>query len=776
MAKILGKWAMSLRGRLLVMILAPTAAVLVGSFVLAIDKTTDLVASEAELYVHEVAQKHANEVSAELNSIMATTRALAAGFEKTVALGDAGRDQAMELFLRGNLEGDARILAMWCYYELAAINPAFHQGHINNIFYSVDGAVHFSRDSVEMDRDNINGLYYKLKTAGRAAITEPYLYSYEGSDRRILETSICAPLQHRGAFAGLLGMDLSLDALAQTVSAIRPYDGSYAFLTSNQGVFVAHADTALVGRSIIDENPADDKKYNFGAAIRSGRTLAYYRDNRDGSQSYVCFAPVAVDGCDTPWSLGVAVPSQAMRAAAARVVREGSLISIAGVIMLLLIIFSIAHSISSPLSRLSREIGRLALGDVEGGGEGGEIAARGDEIGQIAQAVGQLEAGMRRMSAFAKEVGRGNLEAEYQQLSADDTLGGALLEMRESLVKARGEEQARHQEEEDQRWLNEGVTRVNDALRANDGDAARHGYEVLKTIADYAGANQGVLFVATGGHDDNGGDREYAALAALAWGRQRSIRKAYRTGESLVGRCAFERETIYLTQVPQDYVNITTGLGSASPTALLLAPLAMGDQVLGVLELASLEPMSRLQIEFVERVSYSLASTLASKEVNDRTARLLAQTKRQADEMAQQQEELRQNLEEMASTQEDFGVRQAAADSLAQAVDAIAYAAHFDPRGNILQANDNYAALLDTPRAQLQGHPLAAFGGAAGEPEEMPSAEIWDTLARGRSVVATRVYHTPQGDKRIRESYRPVTDTDGNLRQSVCVGFEIAAE
>ena len=148
-------------------------------------------------------------------------------------------------------------------------------------------------------------------------------------------------------------------------------------------------------------------------------------------------------------------------------------------------------------------------------------------------------------------------------------------------------------------------------------------------------------------------ERVLEMKACYAFDRNKFIEKQIRPGEGLVGTCYLEGELIYLTDIPDQYISITSGLGDANPRALLICPLKVNDQKFGVIELASFHPFEPYQLEFVQKVSESIAATISTVNVNIRTNLLLEQTKLQAEEMANTEEELRQNMEEMQATQEE---------------------------------------------------------------------------------------------------------------------------
>jgi transcriptional regulator with GAF, ATPase, and Fis domain len=129
-------------------------------------------------------------------------------------------------------------------------------------------------------------------------------------------------------------------------------------------------------------------------------------------------------------------------------------------------------------------------------------------------------------------------------------------------------------------------------------------------------------------------------------------------GQGLAGQCALEKETIYLAEVPADYVHITSGLGQAPPRTILVVPLLHNGDVYGVLEMASFQAFAPHQVAFVEKVAESIAGALANIAVNDQTRRLLEQSQQLAESMKSQEEELRQNQEELQATQEEMRRRQ----------------------------------------------------------------------------------------------------------------------
>ena len=150
---------------------------------------------------------------------------------------------------------------------------------------------------------------------------------------------------------------------------------------------------------------------------------------------------------------------------------------------------------------------------------------------------------------------------------------------------------------------------------------------VISKLVNYVGANQGAIYLII---KEN--HKKYIQLSSsYAYQKKRNRTKKIRIGEGLLGRAYYERKTVYLTDIPEDYTKISSGIGEASPRALLIVPIQAQKNLEGFIEIASFEYFDLHKIKFVEQLAENLAMAIESIKINERT-KIQAEKLRQQDE------------------------------------------------------------------------------------------------------------------------------------------------
>ncbi len=350
-----------------------------------------------------------------------------------------------------------------------------------------------------------------------------------------------------------------------------------------------------------------------------------------------------------------------------------------------------------------------------------------DEIGTMVQSLNKLIDGLKQTTEFAREIGENRLEFDFKPLSTKDQLGNALLEMRNNLKRANEEETRRKAEDDIRSWTNAGLAKFGDILRQNNNNLSLLADDVIQNLVNYMQANQGGLFM----YSEVDHDQYLELLAAFAYNRKKFIEKTIALGEGLVGTCALEKKTIYLKEIPDNYITITSGLGEATPTSLLIVPLKLEDNIFGVLEIASFREFLPYEVEFVEKIGESIASTLYSVKNSIRTRELLEQSQQQREEMAAQEEEMRQNMEEMQATQEEMSRKNVELEVVTNAINQALLSATLTEEGYIVDSNNNFQTLLGYARTDLDALPFVELV----HPDQRSEFnDFWEQVLMGQSV------------------------------------------
>jgi methyl-accepting chemotaxis protein len=224
--------------------------------------------------------------------------------------------------------------------------------------------------------------------------------------------------------------------------------------------------------------------------------------------------------------------------------------------------------------------------------------------------------------------------------------------------------------EDQERFVVQGLNKLTEIIRKKGNSFEELARETIVFIVNHLGMNQGAFFIAENESSETAdGEIKNEVVLRLkgcyAYEREKFMDKKITIGEGLVGQSFLENDVLYITDIPQDYVTITSGLGEALPKCLLIVPIKNENGIFGIIEVASFSDMPSYHKSFVERAAESIAGSIQTLKTNLRTQELLEESKRKSIEMEQQTIELRskeeqmlQNMEEVIATQEELERRE----------------------------------------------------------------------------------------------------------------------
>lgn len=264
--------------------------------------------------------------------------------------------------------------------------------------------------------------------------------------------------------------------------------------------------------------------------------------------------------------------------------------------------------------------------------------------------IGNSIENLKQASSFIKNITSGNYAVEWEGITPkNDSLNkenvvGHLTGMRDEMKRVKKEDQERL-------WVTEGLAQFSEIVRNNQKSVDELTNAVVRYLTQYLKAQQGSLFVL---NEDEGGEQYLLLASCFAFDKKKFVEKRIDMGSGLIGQACMDGNTVLLTEIPQRYISITSGLGEATPTCLLIVPMKYNEKVECLFEVASFTKFEPYQISFLEKAGEFVASAIFSVRSNEHTGNLLKAAQENSEMMRSQEEEMRQNMEELQATQEEM--------------------------------------------------------------------------------------------------------------------------
>lgn len=246
---------------------------------------------------------------------------------------------------------------------------------------------------------------------------------------------------------------------------------------------------------------------------------------------------------------------------------------------------------------------------------------------------------IKKLQTAIVEIGAGHLETKIEIKSHNEI--GELARNFGTMLTSLKEEKYKN---ETQDWLKTGVGRLNDKVRGEQ-KTVELAQKVVAEIVEYLDAQVGVIYLTEHGNT-------LKMVGSYAFTGRKGISNEFKFGEGLVGQAALERKSIMVTDVPDDYMPITSGTGQGTAKNIMVVPLLYEGSVTGAIEFGSFHEFSETQLEFLENCVENISIAINSANSRTQMADLLEQTQRQSEELQKQQEELKATNEELGKQTE----------------------------------------------------------------------------------------------------------------------------
>ena len=287
---------------------------------------------------------------------------------------------------------------------------------------------------------------------------------------------------------------------------------------------------------------------------------------------------------------------------------------------------------AAEVTRVAREVGRQGKlgGQAEVEGVSGTWKRLTENVNELA---GNLTRQVRAIAGVTSAVATGDLtrsiqvEAEGEVAELKDNINAMVQSLRE---KTRAYEE--------QVWLQASLARIAGLMQGH-RDLATVADLIMEELVPLIGAQHGTFFLA----DGSGGDLRLHLIAGYGLRADKDSPSNFRLGQSLIGQVAKSKKPMLVSNVPPEYVTISSGLGEGTPVNLIVMPIVFEGQVLGVIEAASFTPFTKVHLDFLEQLMETIGVNVNALMAHARTDALLEESRRLATELQARQDELQRS-------------------------------------------------------------------------------------------------------------------------------------
>src|SRR6478736_4680437 len=288
------------------------------------------------------------------------------------------------------------------------------------------------------------------------------------------------------------------------------------------------------------------------------------------------------------------------------------------------------------VTRVAKEVGTEGKlgGQAEVPGVAGTWKALTDSVNAMANS---LTAQVRNIADVATAVTKGDLT---RQITVDAQ--GELDELKQNINQMIGNLRETTERNQEQDWLKTNLAKFSRMMQGQK-DLESVSRLIMSELTPLVSAHHGAFFMM----DNDAGGSLLKLISSYAYRQRKHVANRFAPGEGLVGQAALEKQPILLQNVPDDYIQITSGLGEAPPRNIIVLPILFEGEVKAVIELASFLPFSQIHQTFLDQLSESIGVVLNMIGANMRTEELLEQSQKLTQELQSQSKELQLQQEEL---------------------------------------------------------------------------------------------------------------------------------
>jgi len=731
---------LSIRSKLIIYIILPLISILILIYVLIFGNISSFTDSTLKVISSKTAENYTVTANEKISNNIEIINTVKVFFENT-KINNSNLNESQKNVLKDIIVNYLDFSSVWVLFKDE------NETGIISKYSRIDNDIKFKNKRIAGDN-----FYSEIYTIVKNRPDEISLFSHKNNkhkDESKLLFSLIVNIYNNNEIIGIVGIDFNLKKLFDDIEVNEDNSDIGIVLSYNNELF-------NIKNNIILNDENNNLEKIIKRAVSQLDKDFVYSDNKDKKEYYININQLKFKAKSVNLSLIVLSSADKFDSFLNLFNIKFILLSVLAILILTAIILIISERFLKRIKNTSSVLNAMATGKIS---DIKDLETSGnDEISVINNSINTINLNLDKTASFIEEITKGNFDIDYQSLTEEDRIANSLLDMKASLEQAQELDLKRKEIDEKQKWATLGAAKFSEIIREHSDNLEELAYAIISDLVNYIDANQGGLFII---NEDSENNKYIELLASYAYSRRKMLTKKIPWGVGLVGRCILEKETIFMSKIPEKYLSITSGLGEENPAALLLVPLIFHEEVFGVVELASFKGIEQYKIDLTEQISESIASAIQMVKINVRTAELLRETKIKSEQAASQEEEIRQNIEEMQASTEELNIKLEDINNTFNAVYSVANIAQFDLNGRVTDISDNFLKLLRKEKQEIIGKVQGSFSSEIQNKESFK--KFWRELKRGKQMEFEQVINIEDDLIRIYSVYVPIKNSDGNV-------------
>ncbi len=582
-------------------------------------------------------------------------------------------------------------------------------------------------------------------------ISEPFIINNTGNNIDVV--TISKPLFFNNKLIGAIGINYSLTKISEIINSIINYDdgAKSILLTENDDIIFVSQKPWLSGKNI---------KY---AQIQEQQILSQIKAeafNNVGIKGFTgAFSSFKIKNSNTKWQIATAIPYNVF---ITELISDIYISIIIASIIMIIGLFIVIYFIKKSFSTIDDII--IASQKISKGHPVTLLANKNTEFGKLALSFNKISDNIEEVATISAKIAEGNYNIQIPKKSDNDILANSINKIANSLQKAKEKSIEQDENTYKQLWMRKGRFEVAEAERKSKNNISDLTFNVLREVVNYTGAILGGLYLY------NSEKEIIELIASYAYENKKEIDKSFKIGEGLVGACVLEQKKIIINDVPNDYINIVSGLGSGKPSNITIIPIFYQEKINAVIELAFIKKPKDYVIEFVERLGDNIGAWIDASLINLKTTKLLNISQEQTKKLAEKENELSIKVEELEKIRLEIDIQNAEYKSMMNAINHTVMTVEYTLEGIVLNANAKYEEIMGYSSKDIKG--TNVFELVKDQKEDLK--HIIGEVAKGKPIKRQVKRYTKAGNEKwFSATYTPYYNTEGKVTRVLFFAHDI---